>query len=444
MTIGGQGSLLRVVAASALFLIASGAAQAQTSFITISTDPTSNMTCSAGTCTASPGAATLNVKDMIGYLKAGNLTVTDWANSPDIVIDAPVTWAKSTVLTMVSHSITFAAQVKINGKGGVNLETQGTSGNFYLGFQPAGSLTYLHTSGSLRINNQTYVLEKDIKGLAQDIAKNPGGNFALANDYDAGIDGTYKRSPIATALAGKLNGLGHNISNLTIVSKAKGASVGLFASLDANGFPGIQNLNLIDVSIEGGKNALAGAVAGSDSTASISQVFVSGSVSVPQGTAGGVVGNGNGALIAECTSQADVSANLAGGLVGNFGGSDIINSMATGTVTSQAGPNAPVAGGLAGEVFNGAVLDSYSTGSVSGPGTLGGAIGEFIGTLSDVYWDTTTSGQSAGCGADTCVMTGLTTAQLQSGLPAGFFGPTWAETAGINNGMPYLSEVPTR
>ncbi len=118
--------------------------------------------------------------------------------------------------------------------------------------------------------------------------------------------------------------------------------------------------------------------------------------------------------------------------------------MATGTVTSQDGPNAPVAGGLAGEVFNGTVSDSYSTGAVSGPGTLGGSIGEFVGTHDDVYWDTTTSGQSAGCGDDSCIMTGLTTAQLQSGLPAGFFGPTWAETAGINNGMPYLSEVPTR
>ncbi len=442
MTIGGQGALLRVIAAPALLCLA--ALPAQASIITISTDPTSNMTCAAGTCTATQPDATLNVKDLIGFLKAGNLTVTDQFVQPDIFIAAPVTWAKPTVLTLISNSITFQAPMKINGKGGVNLQTMGTSGNFYLSFQPAGSLTYLHT-GSLIINNLTYVLEKDIKGLAKDIAKNPGGSFALANDYDAGADGTYKHAPITTALAGKLNGLGHNISNLTIVSKAKGTNVGLFALLDASGFPGIQDLNLIDVSIKGGQNALVGAVAGNDASASISQVFVSGSVSATQGTAGGIVGNDDGALVVECTSQANVSANVAGGMVGNFGGTFIQNSMATGTVTSQNGPNDAAAGGMVGALFNGGVLNSYSIGAVSGPGMLGGVVGEYSeGTFNDVYWDTTTSGQTAGCGGNSCVLTGLTTAQLQSGLPAGFFGPTWAETAGINNGMPYLTAVPTR
>jgi hypothetical protein len=35
-------------------------------------------------------------------------------------------------------------------------------------------------------------------------------------------------------------------------------------------------------------------------------------------------------------------------------------------------------------------------------------------------------------------ITGLTTTQFQSGLPSGFDSSIWAESASINEGLPYL------
>jgi hypothetical protein len=71
------------------------------------------------------------------------------------------------------------------------------------------------------------------------------------------------------------------------------------------------------------------------------------------------------------------------------------------------------------------------------------------GSLTDAYWDTTTSGitnpsQGAGTPANDPGITGLTTDQLQSGLPAGFDPSVWGESANINNGMPYLLANPPK
>jgi hypothetical protein len=75
--------------------------------------------------------------------------------------------------------------------------------------------------------------------------------------------------------------------------------------------------------------------------------------------------------------------------------------------------------------------------------------GGYVGYVSDssgftnCYWDTSTSGtnQGSGDGGDEGVL-GLTTAQFQSGLPAGFDPTIWAENPSINNGFPYLINNP--
>jgi hypothetical protein len=81
---------------------------------------------------------------------------------------------------------------------------------------------------------------------------------------------------------------------------------------------------------------------------------------------------------------------------------------------------------------------------------IGGLIGldqSPSGSLSDTYWDTDTSGitnpdQGAGSPLNDPGITGLTTEQLQSGLPAGFDPSIWGENANINNGLPYLLANP--
>jgi hypothetical protein len=133
-----------------------------------------------------------------------------------------------------------------------------------------------------------------------------------------------------------------------------------------------------------------------------------------------------------------------GGLVGlNAGG--IANSYATGDVT---GRGSSVVGGLMGEDTG--TGWSYSVGQVSGGS--GSSVGGFVGDEEvvqydvDCYWDTSTSGTDKGTGNQGNVpgITGMTTLQLQSGLPAGFDPTIWAEDPTINSGFPYLIANPPK
>jgi hypothetical protein len=64
-------------------------------------------------------------------------------------------------------------------------------------------------------------------------------------------------------------------------------------------------------------------------------------------------------------------------------------------------------------------------------------------TTSDAYWDTKTSGTDVAVGEGSSNgITGRTTKQLKSGLPAGFDPTVWAEDKKINHGFPYLIANP--
>jgi hypothetical protein len=133
---------------------------------------------------------------------------------------------------------------------------------------------------------------------------------------------------------------------------------------------------------------------------------------------------------------------ILGGLVGlSQVSGDINNSYATGSVTG--GPDSEI-GGFVGE-NDLTVEDSYSTGAVAG-GT-NSLVGGFAGTQgysnTDCYWDTTTSGTDQGTGdGNFADIVGLTTEQLQSGLPTGFAPKIWAENLKVDDGLPYLIANP--
>ena len=81
--------------------------------------------------------------------------------------------------------------------------------------------------------------------------------------------------------------------------------------------------------------------------------------------------------------------------------------------------------------------------------TLGAFVGfdENAGDITDGYWDTTTSGITDPAKAQVTLanepgITGLTTAQLQSGLPTGFDPAVWGQSPSINGGLPYLLDNP--
>lgn len=184
------------------------------------------------------------------------------------------------------------------------------------------------------------------------------------------------------------------------------------------------------------------------------------------GCVGDLAGTATSVMNSFATGEAHVgSAALAGdpgGLVG-CGNGEITNSYSTGTVISSVpkkGKKVAVnVGGLVGYMV-GTITSSYSTGrvhaaAVTQKGGYGIYKGGLVGTVqdngstpfTDTYWDTTTSkitNPSEGSSNDWPGITGLTTSQLQAGLPTGFDPSVWAEDPAINGGMPYLKANPPK
>ncbi|HEY5046481.1 MAG TPA: hypothetical protein VII49_00485, partial [Rhizomicrobium sp.] len=295
---------------------------------------------------------------------------------------------------------------------------------------------------------------------------NPAGNFALSANYDASGDGTYRNSPVPTTFTGVVQGLGNTISNITVVKGEYGDFGGLFSDIGPAG--AVEDLNLAAVTgVAGGLVYYNRGLLFGD--------HVSGTVG-RYSQAGGLAALSFG-TIANCSSSASVvvgKKSSGGGLVATFTGT-ISNSYATGSVTSDNKDSKDsIVGGLAGTSYGGAILNSYAVGPVRAY-AVGGLIGStdndalnvatsystgktvgstyaggFFGTYgsgitpTNNYWDTTTSGTDQGTGNDGNVsgITGLTTQQLQAGLPAGFDPTIWAENPKINGGFPYLIANP--
>jgi len=163
---------------------------------------------------------------------------------------------------------------------------------------------------------------------------------------------------------------------------------------------------------------------------------------------GGLVGGSSAAITGSYATGEVDGGQYTGGLVGSNGGS-ILNSYATGSVEEALTDTASLVGY---EDSTGTIAASYGTGAVkSGAGsTVGGALGFDAspnGSNDALYWDTTTTGitdlsQGAGNIPNDPGITGLTNAQLQSGLPAGFAPTVWTESPNVNGGLPYLIANP--
>jgi hypothetical protein len=484
------------------------------------------MSCDAGVCTATAPKAVLNVGDLQTMLASGDVSVVPGQLARDIDIVAPVSWASSRLTLDAYRSIMFAQPVTAKKRGGVTIATQ--TGDYF--FTGGGKVTFLRGTGTLVVNGETYKLENTLTNLAIDISANPAGFFALSVDYDASNDGTYGFSPIATPLQGYFAGMGHAISNLSIVDETA-SNLGLFAENDGI----MRNIALVNVNVSGkGKFANIGALVGNNT----GRIFAASVSGVVRGTGrlpdiGGLVGS-NWGLVSD--SVADVTLkggnqSFVGGLVGESWGPGVVNSSAHGHVaggvvaaglvgwnfsgpvrqsysdatvvskgwagglvglndgaidqsfstgTSVGSPTSTTStGGLVGENktdtgHDGMVTNAYARGSVTGVGGATGGLagvnrdsirwaystgavsgslqGGFIGSekaddVSASYWDLNTSGigdGSQGCGdVPNCTgVTGLTTAQLISGLPPGFDPGIWGQSASVNDGYPYLLALP--
>ncbi|MGD0192496.1 MAG: GLUG motif-containing protein [Rhizomicrobium sp.] len=441
--------------------------------VTISSAATSNMTCTSGVCTPTAANAVLNVGDLTTMLGSGNVTVNTGTGSlasevEDIVVDASFSWANASSLTLDAHrSITVEQPVAVNGSAPVTLTTNDGGSGGHLSFIVAGSLSFLGTDNSLTVNGTPYALVNTLSSLASAVAANPSGAYAFSAAYDANHDGTYSQSPVPTTLTGLFEGLGNTISNISVKNNVKSnpALGGVFAEVEGMA----ENIRLAGVSVKGSRMPMevgglvgliyGGTVFGAQVTGSIQNGSVAGGVAglnengylynsyaivtIDDAGGGGLVGQNTG-TIDSCFAAGNVTVagngQRVGGLVG-WNDASISNSYARGN--AKAGINSDV-GGLIGADVN-FVEYSYSTGSVTGGenGSVGGFAGLDDIAATDDYWDTTTSGTDYGVGGGNIEgLTGLTSKQLQSGLPTGFDPTIWAESSKINGGFPYLIANP--
>lgn len=476
----------------ALILLAATQARGE---VVISSKPTQNMSCSAGTCAATARKAVMNAADLEAMLAGGDVRIASGSAAKDIEIRTPVSWATSSRLTLDAwHGVAFRQRMTISGDGALTITTSdgGSFGDYV--FIGKGRVEFLGDGGNLIINGNLYALAYNIKGFSK-IANSDYRFVALKHSIDAGHK-IYSTSPVPF-YDGVVEGLGNTISNLKINDTTGVSYVALFGQVSTIGLPRaqIRDIGLISVDIEAsggnqevgalvgmylgapllnswstghvsaaGQNSAVGGLVGIDQAdvlLSHSKAMVSGSSGVVY--VGGLIGYAVGqcvgaclAIVDRCYAEGGVSGSdgsEVGGLIGYDIGAPVSNSYATGAVSAgQSG----FSGGLIGTNSPNGTLSSplsvsYATGAVSGGAgsALGGLVGQDLttGDISATYWDIDTSGiadpsRGAGNVANDPGITGLTTAQFQSGLPPVFDPSVWAEAPAINGGLPYLRDLP--
>lgn len=243
--------------------------------------------------------------------------------------------------------------------------------------------------------------------------------------------------------------VGYLLTGATLSQSSFSGTVEGGDSSTVGGLVGVANGTIVSSSssagVTGGSEyAFIGGLAG-ESSGTVSNSHATGAVEGGElAFMGGLIGDSAGTISGSFASGAVTSnggSSYAGGLVAaNFAA--VTNCYATGKVTDAGGGPDDV-GGLIG--FNdSSVSESYATGTVTGSQSdeIGGVVGydDTTGGFSDTYWNLTTSGISDGAGniANDPGITGLTTRQMRSGLPAGFKKSVWTEKTSVNRGFPYL------
>ncbi|HEX3945209.1 MAG TPA: hypothetical protein VHW69_14080 [Rhizomicrobium sp.] len=475
----------------AVLLLSSAVARAD---VEISNKPTQNMSCNAGVCTATAQKAVLNVGDLATMLAGGDATVKTGSVAKDIDVGQPLSWTSTARLTLdAQQSVQIEKQVTVTGQGALTVTTNDSgakaknkTGEFVI-VPEHGSVQFWDLASSLIIDGNSYMLVGDIKTLASDIAANPSGFYALAKPYDASADGIYTSSPTQVVFQGVFEGMGNGISKFSMNSDAA-SSTGLFAMVGDGG--SVRDLAIVNALLDSKGTQQVGLLAELN-YGQIVRCWVTGNIHFSRAAydVGGLVAGNLGTIT---NSHVDMRlsgsagnfytfANV-GGLVAANGGT-ITSSYALGSVAYRHTDRSDM-GGLVGENFGiientyslnrvksgrkttdsnnfggllgvldsaGSVSSSYAAGEieVDQAASPGGLIGWYAdGHIKNTYWnlDGGISDPAQGAGNEKNVggITGLTTQQLQSGLPDGFDPKTWGQAPNINNGYPYLLANPPR
>jgi filamentous hemagglutinin family protein len=389
---------------------------------------------SASAATISSALATSNVTLQTTSTTSSGTGVVSTGGSGDITINSDISWSSANTLHLDSyHTVQVNANLTVSGAGGVVLSTNdggsengtggGTGGDYYFALGKSLSFT---GAGSLTINGQSYSLVTSLTGLAA-LSGVTGGYYALANSLDASgttyTDAVVNTFGNSSTHAGTLTGLGHTIDKVNIAKS--GGTVGFFNT----------NYGTVrDIGLSGGTVSGAGLVGTliSANSGTLANAWSSAAVNSTSNVAGGLVAiNNSGAVISNAFSTGSVTNTFGstGGLVGRNSGT-ITNTFSTSPISVNSGVNNM--GGLVGwNQTGGSISNSFATGQITGGNTgLGGLVGQNNATVTNSYYDSSTTGRS-----DTGKGTAQTTAQLQGALPSGFSSSVWGTGTGL---YPYL------
>ena len=409
--------------------------------LNLSTQPTKNVSCSSGVCTATADDAVLNVDDLSALLATTDVSVrSEGIALQDIEVLSPLTWASTHALNIESNNAIYMRNV-ITIEGTAHLALNHNGGII---FDRKGAVHYWDMASGFSINGANYTLVNSVASLAAAVEKHPKGLIAFANDYNAKQDSQVHTVPVSREFAGTLEGLGNKISNFAIWDTTENI-IALFKALKPKGV--IENFGMTNVNVlaENTFNNVAAGLVGYNAGTIYNCYVDGGTVRTDfRGTLGGLVAQNYGGVFQSWANVSVEGAQIAevGGLIGNAHGR-VQDVYAIGRVI--AGDQSDV-GGLIGYNF-GHVKHGYATGHVSGGqnARVGGLMGTTQLPVRQTYWNTETSGTQFGIGGTNIEgITGLTTAELQAELPKGFALGTWALDAKINGGMPFLVTNPPR
>ena len=271
------------------------------------------------------GAGNINVNEAVSW-SANTLTLTA---AKDININAVMTAEEASKLVLNTAATNGGDTAIIGGRVNVGMGAEGFIGRV--------DFTGDTSTQTLHINGDPYTIIKDIDGL-QGIESNRTIHYALGSNIDASATAGWNSiggepeafagfAPI-TQFKATFNGLGHEISDLTINSTKKW-DTGLFRKITE---ASLSNIGLRDGAVIG-RHSTASLV-GRASNSSVTNAYATGNVTGEGSYVGGLVGIMKGTSTLEnayATGNVTGERNYVGGLVGIMDGtSTVTNAFATG------------------------------------------------------------------------------------------------------------------
>lgn len=307
----------------------------------------------------------------------------------DIFVNDFVAWTANKLRLSAGRNIYLNRTLNGSGTASLALEygqlavASGNTADYYVNAPvnlPTGQNFSTKLGSDGLTNNYTVITSLGAAGdttttTLQGMKNNSSGLYALGADIDAKTTSGWHSglgfAPIV--FSGRFHGLGHSVDGL-VANRPNEYNVGaLFASLSTGST--VRDIGVTNVKVTGSRYV------------------------------GGLVGYNEGRVATSYSTGEIKGVNwVAGGLIGeHVYGATLTNSYSSATVDGEIW-----AGGLVGGFINATIQNSYAVGKVTGRDRVGGLEAEGLGTTSNSYWNTQSSGQTRSDSG-----TGKTTAEMK-------------------------------